>query len=274
MLIVAILELLLVHVPPLLGVTLAVDPTQPAVAPPKTGIVLTVTEPVVAEHPVALFVNVNVVLPVDTPVTKPEFVTVAIPVLLLTHVPPDEGERVVVEPTQTLLLPVMLTFGKALTEKLFEFEHPVKLLVKVSVTVPAAIPVTTPELSTDANDELLLDQVPPETGVTLVDAPTQTNVAPPRDGSAFTVTEPVVAEHPDILLEKVNVAVPIATPVTTPELVTVAILVLLLTHVPPVVGDRVVVAPAQIVFGPVKLTTGTAYTEKLIVLEQPVLLFV
>jgi hypothetical protein len=62
---------------------------------------LTVTEEVVFEHPVDESVKVNVTLPAATPVTTPASVTVAIPVLLLTHVPPVVGERVAVLPTQT-----------------------------------------------------------------------------------------------------------------------------------------------------------------------------
>lgn len=50
----------------------------------------------VEEQPLTLVVNVNVTLPPPTPVTIPLLVTVAIPVLLDDHVPPDEGERVVV----------------------------------------------------------------------------------------------------------------------------------------------------------------------------------
>lgn len=47
---------------------------------------------------------------------------------------------------------------------------------------------------------------------------------------------------------------------TTPALVTVAIDVLLLAHVPPVVGLTVVVAPAQMVLTPVIVTVGKAFT--------------
>ena len=57
----------------------------------------TVTEAVVAEQPVAVFVKVKVVDPVETPFTTPAFVTVAIPGLVLTHVPPEVGDNVVEE---------------------------------------------------------------------------------------------------------------------------------------------------------------------------------
>jgi hypothetical protein len=55
--------------------------------------------------------------PAATPVTTPEALTVAIAVLLEDQVPPAEASlRVVVEPTQTLVVPVMAaTVGRALT---------------------------------------------------------------------------------------------------------------------------------------------------------------
>lgn len=53
-------------------------------------------------------------------------------------------------------------------------------------------------------------------------------------------------------------AVPAVTPVTTPALVTDATVGALLVQVPPVVGDKVVVVPTQIVFAPVIFTTGRA----------------
>ena len=78
---------------------------------------------------------------------------------------------------------------------------------------------------------------------------------------AATVTGALGAElHVVVLLVKVNVAVPADTPVTTPPFVTVATATLLLTQVPPLVGDKVVVSPIQILLDPVMLTTGIALT--------------
>lgn len=57
-----------------------------------------------------------------------------------------------------------------------------------------------------------------------------------------------------------NVAVPAEIPVTTPALVTVATLGFVLTQVPPVDGDRVVLAFTQILVAPVILTAGMAFT--------------
>ena len=59
--------------------------------------------------------NVKVAVPAATPVTTPAFVTVAIALLLLTHVPPVVGDKVVVDPTHTDVLPVILTVGSAFT---------------------------------------------------------------------------------------------------------------------------------------------------------------
>lgn len=69
--------LLLIHVPPVVGVTVAEEPSQTPEAPPKTGKAFTVTLPVVAEQPVVASVNVNVAEPDETPVTIPALVTVA-----------------------------------------------------------------------------------------------------------------------------------------------------------------------------------------------------
>ena len=57
-----------------------------------------------------------------------------------------------------------------------------------------------------------------------------------------------------------KVALPEDTAVTIPLLLTVATLGLLLAHVPPVVGDKVVVVPTHMLLGPVILTVGFALT--------------
>ena len=63
------------------------------------------------EQPVSLLVNVNVIDPLDIPVTIPELDTVAIAGLLLIHVPPAEGNNVVVDPSQMVEGPDMATTG-------------------------------------------------------------------------------------------------------------------------------------------------------------------
>jgi hypothetical protein len=98
---VALLLLLLVHVPPVVGDKVIVLPTQTVGPALTTGKALTVTAEVVALHPVVLFVKVNVALPAAIPVTIPALVTVALVSSLLDQVPPVTGEIVIVFPTQT-----------------------------------------------------------------------------------------------------------------------------------------------------------------------------
>jgi len=219
----------------------------------------------VETQPVVPLVKVNVTEPPETPVTRPALVTVATAGLLLAQVPPVVGDKVVVEPTQISLRPVMLTEGNALTVTagVGAETHPVLVLVKVKVAVPAAIPSTTPPLVTVATAGLLLTQVPPVVGDKVVVEPTQILLKPVMltIGAALTVTKPVGADtQPVTASVNVKEAVPAETPVTTPALVTVATAGLLLTHVPPVVGDKVVVLPTQILVEPVMLTAGAAFT--------------
>lgn len=207
----------------------------------------TVTTPVGLEmQPVLLLVKLKVTVPAPTPVTTPALVTVATAGLLLLQVPPVVGVNVVVAPMQILLLPVMLTVGKALTVTgdVGAELHPVAVLVNVKVTDPAETPVTTPPLVTVAIAGLLLLQVPPVVGDKVVVLPTQMLLLPVMltIGAAFTVTAPVGSEiqpvNPSV---NVNVTVPADIPVTTPALVTVATAGLLLAQVPPLTGERLVV---------------------------------
>jgi hypothetical protein len=76
--------------------------------------------------------------------------------------------------------------GLAITVKLLFDEHPVDVSVKVRVTVPALMPATTPTFVTAAIKLLLLNQVPPELGVTMAELPTHTSFAPPNTGKTGT----------------------------------------------------------------------------------------
>lgn len=265
---VAIPGLLLAQVPPVAGDKVVVVPTQmvPAPAMLTTGKAMTVTAAVVAEQLGAmLLVKVKVAVPADTPVTTPPLVTVAMEGSLLVQVPPDDGDKVVVMPTQTELAPTILTTGKAVTEtaEVGREVQPVAVLVNVNVAVPAVTPVTTPPFVTVATAGLLLAQVPPVVGDKAVVEPTQMLLAPVTltEGRAFTVMGGVAADaHPVAVFVKVNVAVPAETPVTTPALVTVATELLLLVQVPPVEGDKVVVEPIQMVLDPAMLTGVRAFT--------------
>ncbi len=198
---------------------------------------------------------------------------------LLTQVPLVVGESVVVKPAQIAALPVMLTVGNAFTVTAdVVLIQPVDVCVNVKVTDPAATPVITPALVTVANALLLLVQVPPVVGDNVAVLPTQTVDGAVTVGNAFTVTADVVAGQPVDVCVKVKVAVPAATAVTTPALVTVAMALLLLTQVPPVVGDNVVVKPTHTDALPVMLTVGKAFTVIVAVLVNgklhPVTMFV
>jgi len=102
--------LLLLHVPPpVASAKVLVAPLQIVFAPviaATEGSALTVTVAVVVQ-PLTLYVIT--VVPADTPVTTPEELTVAMPMLPLVHVPPAVGlARVVVEPTHTSGVPVIV----------------------------------------------------------------------------------------------------------------------------------------------------------------------
>lgn len=244
---------LLVHVPPVVGDKVILLPTHTAAGAETTGNALTVTEVVVLEHPVDVSVNVKVTEPAATPVTTPAFVTVAVALLLLTHVPPVVGDKVIVPPMQTVW--GALTAGLAFTAtEAVVFVQPVAVSVNVKVTVPAPTPVTTPLFITVAMELLLLAHVPPVVGDNVILLPTHTAAGALTTGLAFTVTEEVVLLHPVDVSVKVNVALPAAIPVTTPPFVTVAMALSLLAHVPPVVGDNVILLPTHTAAG--ALTTG------------------
>ena len=83
----------------------------------------------------------NVAVPAATPVTTPAFVTVAIALLLLAHVPPVVGDKVVVAPTHTDVLPVILTVGSAFTveDPVMVVVQPVRRFVAITVYVPTVV---------------------------------------------------------------------------------------------------------------------------------------
>jgi hypothetical protein len=143
-------------------------------------------------------VKVKVAVPADTPVTTPELVTVATAALLLAQVPPVEGDKPVVKPTQMLLGPLIFTTGKGLTVtgEVAADTQPVAVLVKVKVAKPADIPVTNPALVTVATLGSLLTQVPPLVGDKTVVEPTQILLEPVMltAGGALTVTEELGAD--------------------------------------------------------------------------------
>jgi hypothetical protein len=128
---------------------------------------LMVTALVVAEQLVVELVKVKVTLPKSTIVTTPPLVTVATEVLLLIHVPPVVGDKVIV-PVLQMLLGEADTDGNAFTVTGADAEQLVVELVNVKVTFPGPTAVTTPPSVIVATAVLLLTQVPPEVGVKLV----------------------------------------------------------------------------------------------------------
>lgn len=193
---VATAGLLLTHVPPEVGDKVVVPLPQMAEGPVivTVGRIFTVTLPVVLVQPVSVLVNVKVAVPADTPVTTPLFVTEATPGALLTHVPPDEGDKMTVPFPQMELVPTIVATGVSSTVNgSVVLLHP-PVAVKVNVTRPADKVVTIPPLVTEATEGLLLTQVPPVEGDTAEGAPTQTEVLPiiATTGRAVTLRDRVV----------------------------------------------------------------------------------
>jgi hypothetical protein len=267
------------HVPPVEGNNVAVDPIQIFVELALTvGLGLTVIAPVVFEQPVAVNVNVNVVLPCDTPVTTPPFVMVAMAGFVLAQVPPLVGDKVVVLPTQIVGGDaVTVGFATTVNADVGSDTQPVAVSVHVKVTDPGVRPVINPALLIVATAGLLLAHVPPELGVTVVDPSTQIllNTGLVTVGLAVTVTVNGSDAHPVTVSVNVNCTVPAATPSTRPALDTVATEALLVAHVPPVVGVNVVVPPIHMVDVPVMATVGLGFTVTgAVVLVHPVVVLV
>jgi hypothetical protein len=224
-------------------------------------------------HAEFVSVKVKVACPEPIPVTIPLLVTDATEGLLLTHIPPTEGLKVVFDPMQILLGPVKLILGLANTLIGTELSdiHPVALLVNRKVAVPELRAVTIPSKDTLAMAGLLLDQVPMPCDDNAALAPIH-NPVPPlivMIGLGFIV---IVAEGKDeqanIFSTKVNVAVPGFKADTIPLFVMLAIEGLLLIQIPPVVGENEVVVPTQITDGPFIVVKGLSKTVSTIELSD------
>ena len=131
-------------------------------------------------------VTVPAATPVTTPVAEP---TIALDVLLLTHVPPDSAFVSVAEaPMHTVDGPEIVP-GEVDTVTTVAVEQPVS--VYVIPAVPAATVVSTPEAEpTEATDIFPLDHVPPEGMPESAEVPPAHTVPAPliAVGEAFTVT--------------------------------------------------------------------------------------
>jgi hypothetical protein len=185
---------------------------------------------------------------------KPVLEIVAIDGLLLCHRPFVVGVMDDVAPTHTAVGPVKLTTGL-----LFTVIGAVGLdtqplpLVNVNVALPALTAVTTPLFVTVATEVLLDVQIPPVDGDNVLVNPTQMMSSPVIDTDGLLVTvngEEETEVQFEELLTNVNVTIPVPTAVANPLLLIVAIEVLLLVHVPPVDGSKLVVPLMHIFFGP------------------------
>ena len=106
------------QVPPVVGDKVVVLPVQMVVGPVTETVglpVMVTTVEGLELHPVVALVNVKVAVPAPIAVTTPELLMVATAVLLDVHVPPLEGDKEVVDPTQTGFDPVTVTTGLGLT---------------------------------------------------------------------------------------------------------------------------------------------------------------
>ena len=202
--------LLDVHTPPVDGVSMVVVPIHRLLLPvmETVGLVETVTAVEgLLTQPVEVEVKVKVAEPTETPVITPALVMLATASLLLTQVPPVVGVIPMEVPIHTVLKPVSVAMGLALTvtDKVGKLAQPVAILVNTKLVVPTAIPVTTPLEATVATPVSLLTQVPPEVGVSVVVVPGQIEEVPDKFtmGLANTVIAEVEALlQPDKVLVK------------------------------------------------------------------------
>jgi hypothetical protein len=253
---VATVVVLLVHVPPnvaSLSVTVELTHSEgdPVIA---AGLALTVSTRVVVQ-PVAASVNVIVVVPEATPLTTPvDEPAVATVVLPLTHVPaPEASLSVTVCPVQTDAGPDIAA-GSAVTVSTRVVVQPVPVSVKVMVVVPMPTPVKAPVPEfIVATPVLPLIHVPvPVASDNVIVEPRHTVEGPEIAAGDESTVSTVVALQPVDVNVNVIVVVPDATPVITPVLLpAVAMVVLLLTHVPPPSASlNVTVEPMQREEGP------------------------
>jgi hypothetical protein len=256
-----------VHVPPVEGVSWAALPTQTVLFVMLiVGLEYTVNAGLGRDtQPVVVFVKIKFAVPGAKPVTIPELVTEAIAGLDEVHVPPVAGRRFDTPPIQISVGPETDTIGLAftVTGAVGNDGQPPAKSKNVNVAVPLLIPVTMPWLFTDAMAGLLLTHIPPDDGESVVWFPAQiiSDPATETEVGGFTVITTEVSEiHPEKVLVKINLDVPLEIPVINPAFEIVATPGWVLVHVPPVVGNIWVVEPGQIWFGPSSRTAGLSYT--------------
>ena len=163
-------------------------------------------------------------VPVVTPVTIPVVPIVALALLLLHVPPPTLLVKVVVNPTHTADVPVIVpAFGRGLIVIVFVVDAVPHTLVTeyIIVSIPAVTPVTIPVLPIEAFALLILHVPPVVASVIAIVEPTQTADKPvikPALGNGFTVTNFVAAAVPQLFITVYEmIDVPAATPLTIPE---------------------------------------------------------
>jgi hypothetical protein len=215
-------------------------------------------------------VNKNEATPCATPVTIPLVLMVATEALLLVQFPPVEGKNALVAPTHIVLLPDNVIVGFGLTEiaDVLSDSQPVAASMNFKVALPALNPTTIPEFVVLRIAVLLLIQVPPVAGYNVVVPPIHMDELPTTltVGLLYTAmfglfdeTQPVIASV------NLNVTLPLLTAVIIPELLMVAIEVLLLSHVPPLLGSIDVVPPIHKAEAPMTDILGLGLTVRKVV---------
>lgn len=201
-----------------------------------------------------------ITVPAVIPVTTPVLLTVAIVALLLVQVPPETVSTNVIEAeVQTLPGP---DITPAEGELFTVIARVATAVLQAPVTVydmsalPEVTPNTTPDAFIEATLVLLLLHVPPVTAfVSVVLLPVQTTELPeivPAVTGLLTTTVCVANAVPQLPETVYEIStVPVAKPVTLPVVLTVAIDVLLLLHVPPLTASvKVMLLPTQTTPGP------------------------
>lgn len=185
-------------------------------------------------------------LPGVIPVTKPELLIVAMAALEEVHVPPGlDADSTVDSPTHILLSPLTTDPSCWFTSMVsVTDEQPVVSDTKVKAASPGEMPVTKPELVTEAMAGCELVQLPPSVGYSVDDPPKQSEVSPVMATTGrFNTCTGSEALDAQPLEEEVNIKVedPGESPVTSPSLLIAAMAPLVESQEPPVVGVRVVV---------------------------------
>jgi hypothetical protein len=261
---------LLLHVPPLTcDNAVIVSPTIIIDGAVINGVTFTSIDFVLKQPLDVVYVIVDT--PSSTPVTTPPE-TVALPMSELLHDPEPAAVNVTVDPSHTLVGPV-IAGAAALTATVLMLRQPVPnayVMFVEPTDTPPTIPVVLP---TDAIALLALLQVPPLTLLlSVIVVPIHTLIEPVllvlAGNAALTVTTAVL-EQPDAFVYDI-VALPAEYPLTTPPVLTGAILTSLLLHVGPAgLEPSVVVLPTHNVRLPV-IGVGDARTVIERVRRQPV----